>query len=91
MMTRSTLPPPWRLDSGGEGRADGSSAAQIKRTQEIGVRVQVTGGAGYIGGHTAKALAAAGIEPVVLDSAGLASAFAGVLSNNPGLAGEYWP
>ena len=32
------------------------------------MRVLVTGGAGYIGGHTAKALAAAGIEPVVLDN-----------------------
>jgi len=32
------------------------------------MRVLVTGGAGYIGSHTAKALAAAGYEPVVLDS-----------------------
>jgi len=31
------------------------------------VRVLVTGGAGYIGSHTAKALARAGYEPVVLD------------------------
>lgn len=31
-------------------------------------RVLVTGGAGYIGSHTAKALAVAGFEPVVLDS-----------------------
>jgi UDP-glucose-4-epimerase GalE len=31
------------------------------------MRVLVTGGAGYIGSHTAKALAAAGHEPVVLD------------------------
>ena len=31
------------------------------------VRVLVTGGAGYIGSHTAKALALAGDEPVVLD------------------------
>ena len=30
--------------------------------------VLVTGGAGYIGSHTAKALAAAGLEPVVLDN-----------------------
>jgi UDP-arabinose 4-epimerase len=30
-------------------------------------RVLVTGGAGYIGSHTAKALAEAGLEPVVLD------------------------
>jgi UDP-glucose-4-epimerase GalE len=31
-------------------------------------RVLVTGGAGYIGSHTAKALSAAGYEPVVLDN-----------------------
>ena len=31
------------------------------------MRVLVTGGAGYIGSHTAKALARAGYEPVVLD------------------------
>ena len=31
------------------------------------MRVLVTGGAGYIGSHTAKALARAGFEPVVLD------------------------
>jgi UDP-glucose 4-epimerase/UDP-arabinose 4-epimerase len=30
-------------------------------------RILVTGGAGYIGSHTAKALAAAGFEPVVFD------------------------
>jgi UDP-arabinose 4-epimerase len=32
------------------------------------MRVLVTGGAGYIGSHTAKALAAAGYEPVVFDN-----------------------
>src|SRR5438067_13686902 len=32
------------------------------------MRVLVTGGAGYIGSHTAKRLAAAGFEPVVLDN-----------------------
>ena len=32
------------------------------------MRVLVTGGAGYIGSHTAKALARAGYEPVVLDN-----------------------
>ena len=32
------------------------------------VKVLVTGGAGYIGSHTCKALAAAGIEPVVYDN-----------------------
>jgi UDP-arabinose 4-epimerase len=31
------------------------------------MRVLVTGGAGYIGSHTVKALAAAGFEPIVLD------------------------
>ena len=31
-------------------------------------RVMVTGGAGYIGSHTAKALARAGLEPVVFDN-----------------------
>ena len=30
-------------------------------------RILVTGGAGYIGSHCCKALAAAGIEPVVYD------------------------
>jgi len=32
------------------------------------MRVLVTGGAGYIGSHTAKALASAGYEPLVLDN-----------------------
>ena len=35
---------------------------------EVGMRVLVTGGAGYIGSHTAKALARAGFEPIVLDN-----------------------
>jgi len=34
-------------------------------------RVLVTGGAGYIGSHTAKRLAACGCEPVVLDNLSL--------------------
>ena len=34
----------------------------------IGARVLVTGGAGYIGSHTCKALHLAGYVPVVLDS-----------------------
>jgi UDP-arabinose 4-epimerase len=34
----------------------------------VSMRVLVTGGAGYIGSHTAKALAQAGIEPVVFDN-----------------------
>ena len=36
----------------------------------MGSRVLVTGGAGYIGSHTAKALAAAGHTPVVFDDLG---------------------
>jgi UDP-glucose 4-epimerase len=32
------------------------------------MRVLITGGAGYIGSHTAKALAQAGFEPVVYDN-----------------------
>ena len=35
-----------------------------------GVRVLVTGGAGYIGSHACKALAAAGYEPIVYDNLG---------------------
>ncbi|MGH6683097.1 MAG: NAD-dependent epimerase/dehydratase family protein, partial [Pseudolabrys sp.] len=31
-------------------------------------RVLVTGGAGFIGSHTCKLLAAAGIEPIVYDN-----------------------
>src|SRR4051794_3595352 len=34
----------------------------------MGLKILVTGGAGYIGSHTCKALAAAGYEPVVLDN-----------------------
>src|SRR6201984_28996 len=34
----------------------------------LGMRVLVTGGAGYIGSHTAKGLARAGFEPIVLDN-----------------------
>lgn len=34
------------------------------------MQILVTGGAGYIGSHTAKALAGAGLEPVVLDNLG---------------------
>src|SRR5437762_9097639 len=32
------------------------------------MRVLVTGGAGYIGSHTAKVLARSGFEPIVLDN-----------------------
>lgn len=42
-------------------RADG-------RAKTRGRRILVTGGAGYIGSHTAKALAGAGYTPVVLDN-----------------------
>lgn len=38
------------------------------RTRAGRLRVLVTGGAGYIGSHTAKALARAGFEPVVFDN-----------------------
>jgi UDP-arabinose 4-epimerase len=34
----------------------------------VSMRVLITGGAGYIGSHTAKALARAGIEPIVYDN-----------------------
>ena len=34
----------------------------------IGNRVLVTGGAGYIGGHTAKLLSTKGVEPIVYDN-----------------------
>ena len=42
----------------------------------MGERVLVTGGAGYIGSHTCKALALAGFEPIAYDnlSAGHAAA-----------------
>jgi UDP-arabinose 4-epimerase len=40
------------------------------------VRVLVTGGAGYIGSHTAKALARAGFEPVVFDNLSTGHAWA---------------
>ena len=36
--------------------------------EEGRMRVLVTGGAGYIGSHTAKALARSGLEPIVLDN-----------------------
>src|SRR5690349_4462532 len=45
------------------------------------MKVLVTGGAGYIGSHTAKALAAAGMEPVVLDN----------FSTGHGWAGKWGP
>jgi UDP-arabinose 4-epimerase len=34
----------------------------------MALNILVTGGAGYIGSHTCKALAAAGYAPVVLDN-----------------------
>lgn len=40
----------------------------IKIVKELAVKVCVTGGAGYIGSHTCKALAAAGHEVVVYDN-----------------------
>lgn len=41
---------------------------QVPKVDAIGVRILVTGGAGYIGSHTAKALARAGFTPIVLDN-----------------------
>jgi UDP-arabinose 4-epimerase len=40
---------------------------ELERREPMGVHILVTGGAGYIGGHTCKALAVAGHTPVVLD------------------------
>ena len=49
--------------------ARGSMAVtQAEQWEERIMRVLVTGGAGYIGSHTAKALAKAGHEPLVLDN-----------------------
>src|SRR5207302_7909129 len=39
-----------------------------ERAIPLGTRVLVTGGAGYIGSHTAKLLAQMGCEPVVFDN-----------------------
>jgi len=49
------------------------SAPQLRRwrdfvSREGRMRVLVTGGAGYIGSHTAKILARSGFEPIVLDN-----------------------
>ena len=39
----------------------------IRTGDRLGERVLLTGGAGYVGSHTAKTLAQGGYEPVVLD------------------------
>jgi UDP-arabinose 4-epimerase len=50
------------------------------------LRVLVTGGAGYIGSHTCKALAAAGMEPVTFDN--LASGFERAVKWGPLVIGD---
>src|SRR5690606_9914746 len=54
-------------DRGTSARPDGWPVLRREKTMVQGRRVLVTGGAGYIGSHTAKALARAGHEPVVFD------------------------
>ncbi len=49
-------------------------------------RVLVTGGAGYVGSHTAKALAGAGFEPVVFDN--LSTGFRSAVRYGPLAEGE---
>ena len=48
--------------------APAEAVAEILFLGEASMRVLVTGGAGYIGSHTAKVLARAGFEPIVLDN-----------------------
>ena len=50
------------------------------------MRVLVTGGAGYVGSHVCKALAAAGLEPVVLDN--LSQGVAGAVKWGRLIAGD---
>jgi UDP-arabinose 4-epimerase len=52
----------------------------------VGERVLVTGGAGYIGSHTCKALANAGFEPVVFDN--LSAGHAGAVRWGPLVKGD---
>jgi len=40
----------------------------VQQRSSMRLKILVTGGAGYIGSHTCKALAAAGYEPIVLDN-----------------------
>src|SRR5690606_17631967 len=54
-------------DRGTSARPDGWPVLRREKTMVQGRRVLFTGGAGYIGSHTAKALARAGHEPVVFD------------------------
>ena len=42
--------------------------SELSAGKESASRILVTGGAGYIGSHTAKALSRAGFQPVVLDN-----------------------
>ena len=64
---------------GGEARVDSRSSAvpngrnrgpigEPSRSRRAAVKVLVTGGAGYIGAHACKALAAAGHTPIVFDN-----------------------
>jgi UDP-arabinose 4-epimerase len=41
---------------------------RVHQHSSTGLKILVTGGAGYIGSHTCKALAAAGHDPIVLDN-----------------------
>src|SRR5258708_28483495 len=64
---------PASMSRGVEIRQGFGSAPQIRRgrdfvSREVGMRVLVPGGAGYIGSHTAKVLARSGFEPIVLDN-----------------------
>src|SRR6266480_2936781 len=45
-----------------------SPGGSIRFQGENKVQILVTGGAGYIGGHTAKLLARTGYQPIALDS-----------------------
>jgi len=51
-----------------KGNCQENLAVYTSSTKGEKMRVLVTGGAGYIGSHTAKALAKAGHEPLVLDN-----------------------
>jgi UDP-glucose-4-epimerase GalE len=57
----------WRHTPGTAGLRLTTKRADVGNIEER-VHVLVTGGAGYIGSHTAKTLAQAGMQPVVLDN-----------------------
>jgi len=56
----------WRFEV--EYQAAHVTFQKSHRTKRVGLTVLVTGGAGFIGSHTAKALAEAGHRPVVFDN-----------------------